>query len=100
MAIETDVQQLRRCFCLLRDGKTDEGYFLIKDMPVSDFLRAVELLRDQGKMAERILSIAERNQLNADSAPTTRDILILAAKAGDHEANRPHRNLAVLARVN
>jgi hypothetical protein len=50
------------------------------------FQAAAQLLIEQGENANKIQRMAERNKLVVNKQTTVRDILVLAAKAGDEEA--------------
>ena len=66
--------------------ESDERYDLIKNMPMFQFQAAAQLLIEQGKNADKIQRMAERNKVEVNKQTTVRDILVQAAKAGDEEA--------------
>ena len=72
---------------LMRAGKTSEGYDLLAGIRLSD-LKSITDAEHPERLVMRLQSIIERRpREEADDNRTVMDVLIRAAKRGDHEAS-------------
>jgi hypothetical protein len=71
----------------MRAGKTSEGYDLLAGVTLSD-LRSITDAEHPERLVMRLQSIIERRpREEADDNRAVMDVLIRAAKRGDHEAS-------------
>lgn len=74
-------------WALMRAGKASEGCELLSRIRLSD-LEGLAGAEHPERIATRVRSIIERQpRAEADNDPAVMDILITAAKRGDHEAS-------------
>ena len=72
---------------LMRAGKTSEGYDLLAGVRLSDLQALIDAEQPE-RTCKRIQSIIERQPpAEASDELTVMDVLIRAAKRGDHEAS-------------
>jgi hypothetical protein len=79
-----DACLVARAVDLMTNGRFLEGYSLIRDMQVNDFLIALRMLAEHGVMIKKLCDFKERHKTKETESIAA--LLTRAAERGDEEA--------------